>query len=513
MTGAGGLPPRLDPRAGRSARRSSAPEPGSRAVRRAGAARTAGRTSRLTTAARLVAALVSVAVLAGSGWGWHLVGVAEASVHRGGGLPTTGNTDVNGETHAGAEMNLLLVGMDKRTGLTAEQEQQYTTGDDTGELNTDTMMLVHVPADGSGASFVSLPRDTYVPIPGNGQGKLNSAYALAYNTAGGSDADRDAAGMSLLVQTVSQFTGLHIDHYAEIDLLGFLKLSDIVGGVQVNLCQATTDDYSGASFPAGVQTIGPDQALAFVRQRHGLAQGDIDRTIRQQVYLSGVLRNLLSADVLLSPSKQQQIVSQVGDSVTLDPGLDVFDLAAQMQGVRPASITFQTIPGLVNAKEGRADVLRPPSSDDVHAFFAALGTAPAADPTATTSTAAAPSVSPADVAVQVRNGSGKVGAAATAATALQSAGFPAPATGNAAATALTTVSSSSADAAAAALVAAQVPGAAVAVDESLPAGTVRLVLGADFRGIGSPVAAPAATTTSGSYDTPQRTAGDTGCID
>ena len=364
-----------------------------------------------------------------------------------------------------------------------------------------------------GASFVSLPRDTYVSIPGEGQGKLNSAYGLAYNAAQGSDGDRDAAGMSLLVQTVSQFTGLHIDHYAEIDLLGFLKLSDIVGGVQVNLCQATTDDYSGASFPAGVQTITPDQALSFVRQRHGLPQGDIDRTIRQQVYLGGILRNLLSTDVLLSPSKQQQVVTQVGDSVTLDPGLDVFDLASQLQGVRPSSITFQTIPGLVNAKAGRADILQPPAADVVQAFFAGLGTAPAADPTPAAAPPTTASVAPADVAVQVRNGSGEVGAAATAASELASAGFPAPTTGNAAATALTTVSSASADAAAAALVAAQVPGAAVVVDESLPAGTVRLVLGADFRGIGSPVAAPASTTTSGSYDTPQRTAGDTGCID
>jgi LCP family protein required for cell wall assembly len=491
--------------------------PGGRADRRAAAARHAGagRHARLATAVRVLAGVLSIAVLAGSGWGWHLVGVAEASVHRGGGLPTTGNTDVNGDAHAGAEMNLLLVGMDSRTGLTAEQEQQYTTGEDDGVLNTDTMMLVHVPADGSGASFVSLPRDTYVAIPGNGQAKLNSAYALGYNAAQGTDDDRDAAGMSLLVQTVSQFTGLHIDHYAEIDLLGFLKLSDIVGGVQVNLCQATSDDYSGASFPAGVQTITPDQALAFVRQRHELPQGDIDRTIRQQVYLGGILRNLLSTDVLLSPSKQQQVVTQVGDSVTLDPGLDVFDLASQLQGVRPSSITFQTIPGLVNAKAGRADVLQPPAADVVQAFFAGLGTTPSTDPAPAPSAvpATAPSVSPADVAVQVRNGSGRVGAAATAATELEAAGFPAPTTGNAAATALTTVSSAGADAAAAALVAAQVPGAAVAVDESLPAGTVRLVLGADFRGVGSPVAAPAAATTSGSYDTPQRTAGDTGCID
>ncbi|WP_131801459.1 LCP family protein [Klenkia brasiliensis] len=378
-----------------------------------------------------MAVLCSVAVLAGSGWGWHLLGVAEASVHRGDGLPTDGNTDVNGAAHAGRAMNLLLVGMDSRAGLSDAQEDANSTGGSDGELNTDTMILVHVPADGSGASFVSLPRDTYVGIPGYGEGKLNSAYAHAYDAADGDAQAKDAAGMGLLVQTASQFTGLQIDHYAEVDLAGFLQLSSIVGGVQVDLCQATTDSYSGAAFPAGVQTIGPDQALSFVRQRHGLPQGDIDRTIRQQVYIAGMLRNLLSADVLLDPAQQQRIVARVGDSVTLDRGLDVGDLVGQLQGVRPADLTFQTVPGLVNARVHGADVLQPPAADAVHAFFADLG-----EP-------AAPAAAP----------SGSAPPAAPSSATSSATSSAAPATS----------------------------------------------------------AAPAAT--SGDYDTPQRTAGDTSCID
>lgn len=350
-------------------------------------------------AVRTVAVLVSVAVLAGSGWGWHLLGVAEASVHRGAALPTDGNADVSGSGHAGQAMNLLLVGMDSRAGLSDAQEDADSTGGSDGELNTDTMILVHVPADGSGVSFVSLPRDTYVTIPGYGEGKLNSAYAHAHDAAEGDAQAEDSAGMGLLVQTASQFTGLHIDHWAEVDLAGFLQLSSVVGGVQVDLCQATTDSYSGASFPAGVQTIGPDQALSFVRQRHGLPQGDIDRTIRQQVYLAGVLRNLLSADVLLDPAEQQRIVARVGDSVTLDQDLDVPDLVGQLQGIRPADLTFQTVPGLVNARVHGADVLQPPAADAVHAFFADLGTpAPAAPSPAPPSTAPPSTAAPATTA-------------------------------------------------------------------------------------------------------------------
>src|SRR4051794_9320441 len=209
-------PARLDPRLGRATSRGP--------VRARGPARS-------VVMARSIAAALAGLVLVSSGWGWHLVQVAEASVSRTDALPANGNADVNGANHAGAEMNLLLVGMDSRTGLTAQQQQEFSTGDPDEVLNTDSMMLVHVPADGSAASFVSLPRDTYVSIPGYGEARLNSAYSRGYNAAQGSDADKDAAGAQLLIQTVSQFTGLRIDHFAEIDLLGFINLSDIVGGV------------------------------------------------------------------------------------------------------------------------------------------------------------------------------------------------------------------------------------------------------------------------------------------
>ena len=450
---------------------------------------------------RAVAAVLSVLVLAGSGWGWYLVKVAEASASRTDAIPEEGNSGDD----AGKAVNLLLVGMDSRDGLTAEQQAEFSTGNPDGVLNTDSMMLVHLPGDGSGASFVSLPRDTYVSIPGHGESRLNSAYARGYNATEGTDEEKDAAGAQLLVQTVSQFTGLRIDHFAEIDLLGFINLSTIVGGVEVNICEATSDESSGADFQAGVQTIDAADALKFVRQRNGLPNGDLDRVVRQQVYIAGMLRNLLSTDVLLDLGKQKAIVESVGSSLVLDDGLDLFDLAAQLQGVQPGNIEFQTIPGLTPTRIDGAEVLEPPGDSEVKAFFASLG----ADPDPAEPTEAAPEIDPGDVSVSVFNGSGVSGAASTAATELSSAGFAASSGGNADPTDTTTVLHAPGDDAAAAIVAAQVPGAAVAVDDSLPAGTVQLVIGTDYNGIGEAVTAEAPAETPESN---ARTAEDASCI-
>ena len=273
----------------------------------------------------------------------------------------------------------------------------------------------------------------------------------------------------------------------------------------MNICEATSDESSGADFQAGVQTIGAADALKFVRQRNGLPNGDLDRVVRQQVYIAGMLRNLLSSDTLLDLGKQKAVVEQVGSSLVLDEGLDLFDLAAQMQGVQPGNIDFQTIPGLTPTRIDGAEVLEPPGDSEVRAFFASLSAAPSpAEPTE-----AAPEINPGDVTVSVFNGSGVSGAASTAATELTTAGFAASSGGNADPTDATTVLHSTGDDAAAAIVAAQVPGAAIAVDDSLPAGTVQLIIGADFNGIGQAVTAQAPAP---SAEGNERTAEDASCI-
>jgi LCP family protein required for cell wall assembly len=449
-------------------------------------------------------------LLVGSGWGWYLGQVAEASVNRTDAIPTDGN-----EGGSGGAMNLLLVGNDSRANLTEEQKDALQTGDDSG-INTDTMILVHVPADGSRAAFVSFPRDSYVAIPGYGMDKLNAAYAHGYARApeSATEQQRQSSGAQLLVQTISGLTGLQIDHYAEVDLLGFFNLSSVVGGVEVNLCKAVDDrKYSGAVFPAGVQTISGPQALQFVRQRHGLPRGDFDRIVRQQVFIAGVLRKMLSDDVLLDLGKQRELTSAASQSLTIDQGLDLFRLAQQMQSVTAGSIEFQTIPNLgTDRDEQDRSIIRLADEDTLHQFFADLSAEPAK--AAGTTPAAPKTVAPSAVTVDVYNGSGTAGLATQAAGALQTAGFAVGTTGNADSSdhATTVIRYAPGDEALATTLANTIPGAGKKKAEDASSGTVQLVLGADFNGIGQAVdpAAPAAPTEE--KQEAARTAADTDCI-
>ncbi|GAB3199807.1 LCP family protein [Geodermatophilus arenarius] len=457
-----------------------------------------------------MAAVLSVVLLGASGWGWYLGRVAEATVNRTDAIPTAGNSDAGDATEA---MNLLLVGNDSRADLTPDQLAELNAGEDSG-INTDTMILVHVPADGSRASFVSFPRDSYVEIPGYGMDKLNAAYAYGYAEVDDAapEADRQAGGAQLLVQTISQLTGLQIDHYAEVDLLGFFNLTSVVGGVDVNLCEAVDDSaYSGAVFPAGQQTISGADALKFVRQRHGLPRGDLDRIVRQQVFIGGVLRKMLSEDVLLDLGKQRELIQAASESLTIDQDLDLLDLAQQMQSVTAGSIEFQTIPivGDDRDEQGRS-ILRLADEDELHDFFAELSAEPEA--AAPEAPAAPVTVAPADVSVAVYNGSGTPGLAAEAASSLETVGFTVTSTGNADSTDYeqTTIRHAAGDEALAATLAGQIPGAVPEVADDATSGTVQLVLGSDFNGIGQATTPPTASPSAPVE--PARTAADTSCI-
>jgi LCP family protein required for cell wall assembly len=496
------LPPHLDPRAGRE------PRPGAPVAEQPARSGHAGR-SRLAGVARVVAGLLSVLLLGTSGWGWYLGRVADASVNRTDAIPTDGNEQT---VDTGEAMNLLLVGNDSRASASPEELKELNTEANTG-INTDTMILVHVPADGSAASFVSFPRDSYVQIPGHGKDKLNAAYAYgAQDVAhGASDAAKQAAGAQLLIKTISSLTGLRIDHYAEVDLLGFFKLSSVVGGVQVNLCNAVKDDFSGVDLPAGVQTISGEQALAFVRQRHGLPRGDFDRIIRQQTFIAAMINKMLSDNVLLDLGKQRQLVQAAADALTVDQSLNLLGLAQQMQSVTPGSIDFQTVPYIGTDRDDQdRSIIRLQDADTLHRFFAELSATPAQ--AATPSTEAPAPVAPADVTVEVFNGSGTSGLAGTAASALEAAGYQVSGTGNADSMGYTTteIRYAGGDEGLAATLAAAIPGAVSKQVDDATSGTVQLVLGSDFNGIGQAVtAAPAAPTTEGEDPF---TAADTGCI-
>jgi hypothetical protein len=256
------------------------------------------------------------------------------------------------------------------------------------------------------------------------------------------------------------------------------------------------------------------EALKFVRQRHGLPRGDFDRIIRQQVFIAGVLRKMLSEEVLLNLGKQRELVEATAESLTIDQSLNLLQLAEQMQTITPDSIDFQTVPyiGDDTDDQGRY-ILRLEDGDRLHSFFADLSAEPEPAPEAAPTTEAAPAtVAPSGVTVDVLNGSGTPGLAAGAAEGLERAGFMVAGTGNADSTdyTVTEIRHAAGDEALANTLAGQVPGATVKPIDDAVRGTVQLVLGSDFTSVGQQVTtAPPAPVTKG---VDPRSAADTTCI-
>ncbi|MCD2192062.1 LCP family protein [Actinomycetospora endophytica] len=266
----------------------------------------------------------------------------------------------------GTDQNILLVGLDTRTDsfgnpLPADElAALHAGGGDDGGDNTDTIMVLHIPGGGGPATGFSIPRDSYVALPdGFGTHKINSAYTYGQNAAhqqlaqsgvsGNQLAVRSgAAGAKATISAVQSLTGLTITHFGAVNLAGFADISTAVGGVPVCLNAKVDDSFSGANFPAGPQTVSGAQALAFVRQRHGLPGGDLDRVRRQQVFLSSMAHTVLSSNTLTDSTERDALIAAVDKALTVDQSLDVLSLAEQVPGLSSGSIGFHTIP-IVNA--------------------------------------------------------------------------------------------------------------------------------------------------------------------
>src|SRR3954471_13407364 len=206
------LPPRLDPRAGRS--RHGEAEPAQTRPRGGGRAQTRPPVSgrrRLVRATRIIAAVVSFLVLAGSGYGWAAYRSFASGVRH---VDAIGSSGVDKD---GPAQNILLVGDDSRPANASPAVlAQLSTEEDGGSTNTDTVMLLRIPSGGGKATVISFPRDSWVDIPGHGKGKLNSAFAYGAAHGGG-----DAGGMKQLISVVQNLSGLHVDHFVKVSLLGF----------------------------------------------------------------------------------------------------------------------------------------------------------------------------------------------------------------------------------------------------------------------------------------------------
>ncbi|GAA2069043.1 phosphotransferase Lcp1 [Williamsia deligens] len=295
-----------------------------------------------------------------TGYAWNSLTSLEQNVTRLGGLALGSGDD--------GAVDILLVGTDSRTDaqgnpLSAAEQAKLHAGDEVA-TNTDTILLIRVPNDGSSATAISIPRDSYVDIPGIGKAKINSAYGStrearreqlveAGTPAAQADKEATEAGRQALITTVANLTGVQVDHYAEVGLVGFVLLTDAVDGVDVCLRNAVDEPLSGARFRAGRQTLDGAQALSFVRQRHDLPRGDLDRIVRQQVFMASLAQKVLSAGTLTDPSRLSSLQDAVGRSVVIDDNWDIVRFVEQLKDLSGGKVRFATIP--VTDEQGWSD--------------------------------------------------------------------------------------------------------------------------------------------------------------
>ncbi|HET6705451.1 LCP family protein [Amycolatopsis sp.] len=453
--------------------------------------------------AKVALAVVSLLVMGLTGYAW----AAMQGLVNGLNYVDVGTGDSGGDKPADGARDILLVGLDSRTDaqgnpLPREVLDELRAGDADGELNTDSLIFVHIPNDGSKAVAMSLPRDSYVDIPGYGKHKINSAYARAMLQARKDlqkqgvtdpkelDVKANQAGAKELIETVEQLTGSTIDNYAAVNLLGFSEITKAIGGVDVCLNNNVKDQYSGANFTKGQHTISGVQALEFVRQRHGLPNGDLDRVVRQQVFMAGMARKVLSAGTLTNPGKLNALIEAIKKSVVLNQNWDIFGFAQQMKGLTGGQLEFRTIPvkniEYRTPEDGVAIQVDPA---EVKQFVQGLTGPPPGE-----SAPPAQQADPANKAttVDVRNASGRTGLAANVAKTLEAKGFTPGETANATARKTTVIWVPKGGKDKGEAVAAALGGSpTVQEDKSVQSGHVMVFLGADYEDTSSNASAGA----------------------
>ncbi len=324
-------------------RRQSAPAPEKRSRRRPEPPRPTRKKRRWGS--RIRWALLALVLLVGA-----LVVYVDTSLTRVDALD-----DYDGRVSDTPGTNWLLVGSDSRAGLTPEQEAELATGGETGPSRTDTVILIHIPEGSGETTMVSLPRDSYVSVPGYGQDKLNASFAIG--------------GPPLLVQTVEGATGVHIDHYAEIGFDGFAGIVDAVGGVDVCLDNAIADPLAGIDLPAGCQELTGSESLGFVRTR-ATALADLDRMNNQRQFMSALLSKATSPTTFLNPFRLAPLVKNASGSLSVDGGDHIWNLGGLAWAMRGGLVTT-TVPvsGFEDTDVGNVLVW---DSARASEFFAAL---------------------------------------------------------------------------------------------------------------------------------------------
>lgn len=218
--------------------------------------------------------------------------------------------------------NYLLVGSDSREGLTAEQRRELTTGGAVGK-RTDTIMLVHVSESGGKPAIISVPRDSYVPIPGKGSNKINAAFAWG--------------GAKLLTHTIEEVTGLHVDGYVEIGLGGFASIVDSLGGVNICVPRDMKDPKAGIDLKKGCQVLAGPDALGYVRSRYEDPLGDIGRANRQRQFLGALMKQAATPSTVLIPWKYKTFADAAAGGLVVGDETSLMDAVRVLQAMRAVS--------------------------------------------------------------------------------------------------------------------------------------------------------------------------------
>ncbi|BBY54776.1 hypothetical protein MKOR_20270 [Mycolicibacillus koreensis] len=441
--------------------------------------------------ARVVATITAVSVVLGTGVAWTTIRSFEGGIFH-------MSTPLLGQGGDDGAIDILLVGNDSRTDahgnpLTAEELATLRAGDDEA-TNTDTIILIRVPNSGKSATAISIPRDSYVKAPGMGMTKINGVYGETklderkrLVKAGMEDPEVEQraveAGREALIATVTDLTGVTIDHYAEIGLLGFALITDALGGVNVCLKEPVYERLSGADFPAGWQTLDGAQALSFVRQRHDLPRGDLDRVVRQQAVMAELAHKVISGKTLSSPATLSRLQQAIQRSVVISSGWDIMDFATQLQNLSAGNVAFATIP-VIRENAWSEDGVHSVVQVDPNAVADWVEGLLQEQADGKTDELA---YSPADTTVNVFNDTDINGLASAVSDVLAAKGFNTGSVANNEGAPVTTSQVQAADTGdlGAQAVAEDLGGLTVVADPALPPNTVRVLLATDYTGPGS----------------------------